>query len=289
MPEQRLPEPAHESLVVDYFLTNARYWRSIYQESDAQSLIYRLRREAVLELVDKLALPAGSRILEIGCGAGSTAVELARRGHWVEAVDIVPSMIEMTRQSATDAQVGHRLRTCLAAAERLPYPDRTFDLVLAVGLLPWLRLPGEALLEMARVLRPDAPLIATADNRWRLQRFLDPLGFARRLVGRVLRRAGILRKAALVRLDSPPEIDRLLAACGFRKVHGLTLGFGPFTALGFRPLPGPVEVAFHKSLQSAAGSGLPFIRSAGAHYVVLSRRNGEVRQRLGANLVADIG
>jgi hypothetical protein len=66
MPEQRLPEPAHESLVVDYFLTNARYWRSIYQEADAQSLIYRLRREAVLELVDKLALPTGSRILEIG-------------------------------------------------------------------------------------------------------------------------------------------------------------------------------------------------------------------------------
>ncbi len=289
MVAERPLEPAHESLVVDYFLTNARYWRSIYQEADVQSLIYRLRREVVLELVDKLALPTGSRILEIGCGAGSTAVELARRGHWVEAVDVVPSMIEMTRQSATAAQVGHRLRTRLAAAERLPYPDRTFDLVLAIGLLPWLRLPGEALLEMARVLRPNAPLIVTADNRWRLQRFLDPLGFARRLVGRVLRRAGVLRKAALARLDSPPEIDRLLSACGFRKVQGLTLGFGPFTALGFRPLPGPVEVAIHKSLQGAAGSGLPFIRSSGSHYVVLARRGGEVCQRPGANLVADSG
>ncbi len=83
--------------MAEYFLANARYWKSIYEEADVQSLIYRLRREAVLELVDRLALPTGSRILEIGCGAGSTAVELARRGHWVEAVDVVPSMIEMTR------------------------------------------------------------------------------------------------------------------------------------------------------------------------------------------------
>ena len=274
--ERRFPEPGHQSLVAEYFLANARYWKSIYEEADVQSLIYRLRREAVLELVDRLALPTGSRILEIGCGAGSTAVELARRGHWVEAVDVVPSMLEMTRLSATDAGVGRRVRTCLAAAEHLPYPNRVFDLVLAIGLLPWLRLPGEALLEMARVLRPNAPLIVTADNRWRLQRFLDPLGFTRRLVGQVLRRAGVLRKAALVRMDSPPEIDRMLSGCGFRKVQGLTLGFGPFTALGFRPLPGPVEVAFHKSLQGAADSGLPLIRSSGSHYVVLSRRTGEL-------------
>src|SRR2546429_4178898 len=56
-----------------------------------------------LGLVDELALPSGSHILEIGCGAGLTTIALAQRGFTVQAVDTVDRMVALTRQAATEA------------------------------------------------------------------------------------------------------------------------------------------------------------------------------------------
>jgi cyclopropane fatty-acyl-phospholipid synthase-like methyltransferase len=52
----------------------------------------------------------GSRVLEIGCGTGHTAVHLARRWRCqVHAVDIAPEMVEATRRAAQAAGVAARI------------------------------------------------------------------------------------------------------------------------------------------------------------------------------------
>jgi len=58
--------------------------------------------EADLELWRELALGAGGPVLEIGCGTGRVAIDLARHGHHVLGVDIEPAFVSVLRERATE-------------------------------------------------------------------------------------------------------------------------------------------------------------------------------------------
>jgi ubiquinone/menaquinone biosynthesis C-methylase UbiE len=98
-------------------------------------------------------------VLEVGCGTGVLAAELAERvAARVWAVDVEPAMVEVARRRLPAAA-----RVKVAAAEQLPFRDGWFERVvlrLAVHLLD----RGRALPELARVTAPDGrTVIATFD------------------------------------------------------------------------------------------------------------------------------
>src|SRR6202171_4981347 len=70
-----------------YFESGATFWASVYEGSDVFARIHQHRLGAAPASVDSLNLPAGTRVLDAGAGAGLAAVELARRGFIVDAVD----------------------------------------------------------------------------------------------------------------------------------------------------------------------------------------------------------
>src|SRR5260370_581010 len=76
-----------------YFDQSAPFWNDIYALTDVYALIQQERKRLVLDLVDGLSLPPEAPVLEIGCGAGHLAVELARRGSQVSAIDSARGMI----------------------------------------------------------------------------------------------------------------------------------------------------------------------------------------------------
>ncbi len=78
-------------------------------------------------------LPPNSRILEIGCGTGKTACYLAAQGHRVSAIDIHERMIEKAMQRASNDQV--TVDFAVGNADRLPYEDGRFDVVMAESVL----------------------------------------------------------------------------------------------------------------------------------------------------------
>jgi SAM-dependent methyltransferase len=124
-------------------------------------------------LLDEMKLPPGSGILDIGCGTGRHAVELARRGYRVTGVDLSAGMLAEARRAAEAAGVQVELIHGDATQYRA---DRLFDAAIclcegAFSLLapdddPWQH--EQAILRNIHdALKPGAPFILTALNGMR--------------------------------------------------------------------------------------------------------------------------
>src|SRR5215831_11339843 len=94
--------------VNEYFQTHAAHWNDIYGaygDGDVWSHVHRDRHQMALGWVESLALAPGAHVLEVGCGAGLFAVDLALRGLHVVAIDPVEAMVAQARQHAAQAGV----------------------------------------------------------------------------------------------------------------------------------------------------------------------------------------
>src|SRR5437773_1141181 len=65
---------------------------------------------------------------------------------------------------------------------------------------------------------------------------------------------------------------RLGVAAGLEKIAGRTVGFGPFSVLGWKVLSDSSGVRVHRRLQQLADRGVPILRSMGTQYIVLARK-----------------
>src|SRR5690348_2551552 len=123
--------------VTDFFDGDAANWDAYYQRNDLFSLIHQHRRSVALAWVDELGLPGAANVLEVGCGTGLFAIDLARRGFRVTAVDSAATMLVRAQANVAAAKVVDRITLVRADSERLPLPRESFDLVVALGLVPW--------------------------------------------------------------------------------------------------------------------------------------------------------
>ncbi len=98
----------------------------------------------------------GQRALDVGCGPGAlTAALVARLGPAaVSAVDPSRSFVAAARARLPEVDVRQ------ASAERLPFPDGSFDLTLAQLVVHFMADPDAGLFELARVTRPGAVVAA---------------------------------------------------------------------------------------------------------------------------------
>lgn len=264
--------------IVAYFDARSRYWRDVYRAPGVQGEVYRARQDAALELFAGLGIPAGSPVLDAGCGAGRLALELARRGFRVAAVDASPQMIEAARQTLSPVPSTSPVDVRQASVYRLPFPAGTFAAVFALGLLPWLSDPAAALSEISRVTKAGGHVIVSADNRGRLVAALDPwLNTELQPIKQRLRRsaaaAGLVSVPPAVdaRLDAPGAVDALLLEAGFEPVAARTVGFGPFTLFRRHALPAPAALRLHRWLQVRADRGRWGLAGRGAHYLVAAQ------------------
>ena len=270
---QSSESPRIQENVNTHFDATVSYWDEVYRGQDLQGVIYQQRQAAVLEYVDAVDLQPGARTLEIGCGAGHLTVRLAERDLQVSAIDSSPGMVELAARQTREAGYGERVTVSQADVHALPYESDHFDVVVAVGVIPWLHSPYDAVAEMARVLRPGGQLVLTADNGARLSSFTDPRGVLaltplRRVYHTLRNRPG----EAVSHLHFPRRIDRFLGRAGLRTVAHKTIGFGPLSLLG-RPLFGEQRaVRVNNRLQALADAGTPGLKWTGWHYLVRARK-----------------
>jgi len=153
--------------------------------------------------------------LDVGCGTGFLALELAARGHRVTGVDFAPGMIALASRKAAEAAATIRFEE--ADAEQLPYAPRSFDLVISRHLLWTLPHPEAAIDEWMRVLRSGGRLVIV-DGQFDVKE--PPLPGSSRLSAEY---AAVGDQLPFLGGRSREEIESLLKAHGLSKVKGDSL------------------------------------------------------------------
>ena len=105
----------------------------------------------------------GRSVLEVGCGAGVDLVRFARGGADVTGVDLAESAIDLAR--ANFEQQGLTGTFHVADGEHLPFPDNSFDLVYAHGVVQYTADPRRLVDECRRVLKPGGEAVFQVYNR----------------------------------------------------------------------------------------------------------------------------
>lgn len=123
-------------------------------------------RRSTEELFRLADTQPGQRALDVGCGVGTTAIELARRfGADVTAVDISSMMLERALANVRRAGIGERVHVGRGDILALEFADDSFDRVIAEAVTMFVDRPSAAA-ELVRVCRPGGRVLAT-EFLWR--------------------------------------------------------------------------------------------------------------------------
>jgi phosphatidylethanolamine/phosphatidyl-N-methylethanolamine N-methyltransferase len=119
--------------------------------------VFKQGRSAAIDVAERI----GGRILEVGVGTGLSLSGYARSNS-IFGVDISGPMLEKARERVAKLRLGHVEGLAIMDAERLTFPDDSFDVVVAQYVVTAVPHPEKALDEFLRVLRPGGEIVITS-------------------------------------------------------------------------------------------------------------------------------
>ena len=132
--------------------------RALWEKGDFTRVAAAMR-ESGEELVGTLAIKPGMKVLDLGCGDGTTALPAARQGADVLGVDIAANLVAAGNERARAAGL-HNLKFQQGDASKLiDLVDSTFDLVVSIFGAMFAPRPFDVAREMVRVTKPAGRIV----------------------------------------------------------------------------------------------------------------------------------
>lgn len=116
-------------------------------------------RESGEALVDSIGVAPTMRVLDLGCGDGTTAIPIARRGAEVVGIDIARNLVEAARQRAAEEKLHHARFHEGDACSLDGVEGHAFDLSVSVFGAMFAPKPDDVAKELVRVTRPGGRIV----------------------------------------------------------------------------------------------------------------------------------
>jgi ubiquinone/menaquinone biosynthesis C-methylase UbiE len=166
------------------------------------------------DLVALLAPPLGARFLDVACGTGVVAIEAARAGSRVVAVDFSPQMTRHAERAAREG--GLPIEVQRMDGHALDFPERSFDCAASLFGLQFFADRALGLRELRRVLKPGGRVAVGA---WAEPERVELLAPLMRAMGAALPHAALTRTPPLLfSMAEPRRMADECTAAGFRDV-----------------------------------------------------------------------
>lgn len=139
-------------------LDNLKFWQKFAKNYDR---FMRRRLPYYDKVIERIIHDIGSceRILEVATGTGLIALEIAKSGLRIDAIDISSKMIEEAQKKAHHEGL-ENINFSVQSAYHLDFDQDLFDAAICANALHVMEHPGKALTEIRRVLKPRGKLIA---------------------------------------------------------------------------------------------------------------------------------
>ncbi|MGB9134612.1 MAG: methyltransferase domain-containing protein [Candidatus Bathyarchaeia archaeon] len=259
--------------------------KSVSYRAARQNPVFRIYDAITWKFLEPLVpTDLNSLVLDAGGGTGVWAIPMARKGCKVVLLDVSERMLEEAKKEVEVAGLQDRVEIRKGDMRNLDCPDETFDLVLSEHTLFLFQEPDQVVAELVRVLKKNAPIVLSAQNR--LVQVLAHLpnnptenpGILQ-TANRILHKKehDLLSKERAIKIFSltPQEFRDILERNGlkieriFPKIVTLPLRFEPRFLMGADI---PKEIERHIMQLELAFSELPDTEALGAHLQAIARK-----------------
>ena len=175
-----------------YFEKNAlRYKEDYYLRSKIHPKW--IRHQIILQLVEEFIPLRDSLILDVGCGPGLLAFDLAKKGYQGFGIDISDGMINLSK----DILKGKGWNFSVGDVEQTKFEENKFDCVIASGVIEYMNEDLKMLQEMQRILKPGGYLIINITNILGYSTSLNSLTNLAKRIPFIMEFLSIIRKKSL--------------------------------------------------------------------------------------------
>jgi len=132
--------------------------KALWEKGDFTRIAETMRESGEV-LIEKLGIKKGLKVLDLGCGDGTTAIPAAQRGADVLGVDISSNLVAAGTKRARELGLANCRFQEGDACDMNGVPDRSFDLVVTIFGAMFAPKPFDVAKEMVRVTRPSGRII----------------------------------------------------------------------------------------------------------------------------------
>ncbi len=239
--------------IEQYFDANAETWRDTYAAPRrVADHVLQYRKQIAVDAVCRHATP-GSLVLDAGCGAGLTALDLVRRQFRVVGIDIAPRMIALSKELFSGEEVPQDSFDFIEAElEAASLPSCAFGAIVALGFLQYQDAEEPVLLRLRDLLEPGGLLVVSGPTEVKVANYFGLPLYARRALTALGVLAPKIYPGRVGRHKySVSRFRHLLGDAGFDVLEWTGHGFAEFDYVG-RLMPFPVELAVHRALMQVA-------------------------------------